>query len=246
MLLMQPLPLVPKAYSMLRQEKKQSDTLKQPGNTPIALNSFRNTSYTPPHRNNTPNNPVPNTSSDRRSSFRKGIFCAYCKKEGHSKEECYKLLGYPPGHPLHNKYQPPSQRTTSQPNRGGRSVNMVTGETLPPIDITKPMSPLYQCSTSESHNVAELQMNARMDQLKNQLNQVLLMMQNAQGESSGMATHMAGILSFSNNIKIPLKIAGIHSFSSIAKMHSFIASNITNISHHHRGQHLNQTGEVDQ
>ncbi|GKA32141.1 hypothetical protein Tco_0718508 [Tanacetum coccineum] len=58
---------------------------------------------------------------------------SYCKKEGHHKEECYKLLGYPPGHPLHNKYQPPSQRASSV-NKGQRSVNLMIGDTLPPMD----------------------------------------------------------------------------------------------------------------
>ncbi|GKA86947.1 hypothetical protein Tco_0808658 [Tanacetum coccineum] len=62
---------------------------------------------------------MPNTLAERRSTFRKGIFCAYCKKEGHPKE-CYKLLGYPSGHPLHNKYQPPSQKGTSAYKEGGQ------------------------------------------------------------------------------------------------------------------------------
>jgi hypothetical protein len=150
-LLMQPLPLVAKAYSMLRQEEKQRDSIKQSSKTPIALNYFRNSPYIPPHRNNSPNTPsntASNNSSDRRNNFRKYVFCAYCKKEGHSKEECYKLLGYPPGHPLHNKYQTPSQRSANT-NRGTRSVHMATSDTLPP------MSPLDECSTSGTVNNTE-------------------------------------------------------------------------------------------
>ncbi|GKA33726.1 cysteine-rich receptor-like protein kinase 8 [Tanacetum coccineum] len=208
-------------------KEKQRDVPKHHSTaTPIALNTFRNT-YTPPQINNNPNTTVPNTPAERRNNFRKGIFCAYCKKEGHSKEECYKLLGYHPRHPLHNKYQLLSQRGTST-NKGGRTVNMVVGETLQPIDTSsQPFTPLDQCSTSASSSTAKAQVHARMDQLQNQLNQVLLMIQNAQTELPGVAPYVAGILSFSSNAKIPTKITSIHSFNSIAKMHSFIASNIT-------------------
>ncbi|GKA77186.1 hypothetical protein Tco_0783647 [Tanacetum coccineum] len=157
-LLIQPLPLVAKAYSMLRQEEKQIDFSKHSSQTPITLNTCKN-AYTPSYRNNnhpnTPNNLTNRLQTEKRNTFWKGIFCGYCKKEGHPKEECYKLLGYPPGHPLHNKYQPPSQRT-QQANRGQRFVNMMTGDTLPPMDTPlHPMKPLDQCSKSITSEVAE-------------------------------------------------------------------------------------------
>ncbi|GJT05041.1 cysteine-rich receptor-like protein kinase 8 [Tanacetum coccineum] len=124
-----------KAYSMLRHEEKQRDFPKHSSQTPITLNTYRN-AYTSSYRNNhpnTPNNPTNGPQTERRNTFRKGIFCGYCKKEGHPKEECYKLLGYPPSHPLHNKYQPQSQRAP-QANKGQRSVNMMTVDTLPLMD----------------------------------------------------------------------------------------------------------------
>ncbi|GJU25541.1 cysteine-rich receptor-like protein kinase 8 [Tanacetum coccineum] len=130
-ILMQPLPTAAKAYSMLRQEEKQRDTHKQPLNAPIALNNYRasyNDSNNSSYRNNTPNPNTPSTNNqpDRKGTFRKGVICTYCKKKGHSKKECYKLLGYPAGHPLHKRYLPPSQRT--QGNGRYRTVNMVMGE----------------------------------------------------------------------------------------------------------------------
>ena len=109
-LLMQPLPTAAKAYGMLRQEEKQREAHKQQISTPIALNTYK-PNFTQRNNPQPPNTPVPNTQAERRGNFRKGVICAYCKKEGHSKEECYKLLGYPVGHPLHKKYLPPSQRT---------------------------------------------------------------------------------------------------------------------------------------
>ncbi|GKD58200.1 hypothetical protein Tco_1295709 [Tanacetum coccineum] len=225
---MQPLSFVAKAYSMLRQEERKRYLPKHSSNTLVTLNTFRN-AYTPSYINNQPNIPTNATKNERRNSFRKGIFCSHCKKEGHPKEECYKILGYPPGHPLQNKYQPPSQRALLA-NRGQRSMNIMTGDTLPPMD-----TPLHsmnlpdQCSTSNTSDIVESQVHARMDQLQNQLNQVLLMMQNqhTQAETSGTTPHVAGILSFSDNITIPTKITGIHSFNSAAKMYSFIASHMT-------------------
>nr|GEW81343.1 reverse transcriptase, RNA-dependent DNA polymerase, Gag-polypeptide of LTR copia-type [Tanacetum cinerariifolium] len=101
-LLMQHLPLVAKAYNMLIHEEKQRDFPKHSSQTPVTLNTYRN-AYTLSYRNNnhpnTPNNPTNGLQTERRNTFRKGIFCGYYKKEGHPKEECYKLLGYPRGHP---------------------------------------------------------------------------------------------------------------------------------------------------
>ncbi|GJV32058.1 cysteine-rich receptor-like protein kinase 8 [Tanacetum coccineum] len=71
-----PLPIVAKAYSMLRQEEKQREAPKQTtSSVPFALNTYRNTH----------------------------------ESLGHTKEECYKLVGYPVGHPMYNKL-PPQRR----------------------------------------------------------------------------------------------------------------------------------------
>ncbi|GJT63799.1 cysteine-rich receptor-like protein kinase 8 [Tanacetum coccineum] len=228
-LLMQPLATAAKAYNMLRQEEKQRDTHKQSINAPITLNSYRtpyNTSNNSSHRNNTtnPNTPSNNNQSDRRSTFRKGIICTYCKKEGHSKEECYKLLGYPVGHPLHKKYLPPSHRT--QGNGRNRTVNMVMGESSNSQQQESPQTtPLEPLPIPDETHVY-----ARMDQLQNQLNQVILMMQTNQSDPTGnyMAPHVAGIISFSPKAKVPSSLLGIHSLKTRANIYSFIASNLSN------------------
>nr|GEZ04787.1 hypothetical protein [Tanacetum cinerariifolium] len=83
------------------------------------------------------------------------------------------------------------------------STNMVPSvpdalcEKLQPIDTSpQPMSLLDQCSTSALPNTTEFHVHARMDQVQNQLNQVLMMMQNAQNDVVGMVPHVAGILLF--------------------------------------------------
>nr|GEV05744.1 cysteine-rich RLK (receptor-like protein kinase) 8 [Tanacetum cinerariifolium] len=131
-LLILPLPITAKAYSMLRQDEKPMETQNQNLNTPIALNTYKNSyphSYNSSQTNNPLNHPKTqsNSQSKTRGTFRKGVFYGYCKKERHSKKECYKILGYPMGHPLHKKYLPPSQRTQS--NNRPRIVNIIAGET---------------------------------------------------------------------------------------------------------------------
>ena len=47
--------------------------------------------------NSTGANPgVSNVSSDTTSTKKQGLKCSYCHKDGHTKETCYKLVGYPP------------------------------------------------------------------------------------------------------------------------------------------------------
>ncbi|GKD44644.1 cysteine-rich receptor-like protein kinase 8 [Tanacetum coccineum] len=185
-------------------------------------NALNNPSY----RNNTPNpnTPSSNNQSDRRSTFKKGVICTYCKKEGHSKEECYKLLGYLVGHPLHKKYLSPSQRT--QGNGRNRTINMVMGESSNSSQQESPQTTLLEplLIPDETH------VYARMDLLQNQLNQVLLMMQNNQSDPTGnyMAPHVAGIISFSPKAKVPSTLLRIHSFKTRANVYSFIASNLSN------------------
>ncbi|GJV31928.1 retrovirus-related pol polyprotein from transposon TNT 1-94 [Tanacetum coccineum] len=57
--------------------------------------------------------------NERRSTFKKGVICGNCSKEGHYSEECYKIVGYPVGHPLHGKFKPNAQK-----NNTPRTVNM--------------------------------------------------------------------------------------------------------------------------
>ncbi|GKB18098.1 cysteine-rich receptor-like protein kinase 8 [Tanacetum coccineum] len=159
-LLMQPLPLVSNAYGMLRQEEKQRDIPKSSlMSIPTALNTFST------NRNNTTRTNTPNTTSGQTS-----------------------IVGFPPGHPLHGKFIPPSQRTQQFPKR---SINVVVGNE----NAEQEMKPNPITSTSSGNNTTYPYVYTKMDQLQNQLNQMLLMMQN-QNQREFTATnlpHMAGI-----------------------------------------------------
>ncbi|XP_071739887.1 uncharacterized protein [Rutidosis leptorrhynchoides] len=159
-LLMQPMPTAAKAYGMVRQEEKQ----KEHGLTRLAISATLSM-----QSNNTTRWNTSRTTTAGRSSFKKGIFCANCTFEGHTKEECYKLVGYPIGYPLHAKYKPPQKVNYHSTSAPTKSINSVTGNDV---------------STS-----ADMAMSARMDQLQNQQNQVLLMMQSNRGDQATTSIH---------------------------------------------------------
>lgn len=120
-LLMQPLPLVVKAYTMVRQEKKQREGLLPRPATTAVFATFGNgqsgqqsdQGYNSGQRSNRTSY-TQGEPSERKSNFKKGVICGHCSKEGHYKEHCYRLVGYPVGHPLHGKFPARSQR--SQPS----------------------------------------------------------------------------------------------------------------------------------
>ncbi|XP_019224191.1 PREDICTED: uncharacterized protein LOC109205890 [Nicotiana attenuata] len=86
-LMMNPLPSIAQAFSLLIQEERQREinpsihlaleSLALNANT-IRPRTFR-TNYSPNNNHNNRNRP----------------FCDYCKRPGHTKEKCYKLHGYP-------------------------------------------------------------------------------------------------------------------------------------------------------
>ncbi|GJV13453.1 cysteine-rich receptor-like protein kinase 8 [Tanacetum coccineum] len=171
-----------------------------------------------PSRNNRPQNI--NQTQPRRSTFKVGVICGNYYKEGHTKEECYKLVGFPVGHPLHNKYQPPNKRSTTfnQPSTSQsrtRAVNVTVANEDTPVEMTLPPD----CSVT-----------AKMDLLQNQLNQVLLMMQNnnAETSTSGSCNFMAGkrliahFITKSKEIWIIDSGATDHICISISLMHNII------------------------
>ncbi|GJY74958.1 ribonuclease H-like domain-containing protein, partial [Tanacetum coccineum] len=122
-----------------------------------------------------PNNHSGQTLVARKSSFKKGVYYTNCSKEGHTCEECYKIVGYPPGHQLHNKYIPHTQRNQSRI----RIVNLMINKDQLLQDETPLTSVDDLGSTSQT---TDPYVYSRMDQLQNQLNQILLMMQNGQKE----------------------------------------------------------------
>lgn len=86
-LLMEPLPSVSRAYSFLLQDETQRGLHVSSQTTDHAAFSARIQKNVTSHPSEVSSNP---------------LFCRYCKKDGHLKENCYKLHRYPKGHPRYN------------------------------------------------------------------------------------------------------------------------------------------------
>ncbi|GKB71123.1 hypothetical protein Tco_0932535 [Tanacetum coccineum] len=202
-LLMQPLPSVVKAYNMIRPEEKQREGLiAKPPTFAIFLtfsnnkrhnqNNFKgNRSTYSQGESSERRNYNQGETSKRMSLFRKGVICGNYGKEGHIKEQCYKIVGYPISHPLHRKYQPPKpQKQEYKPNM---TVNMATTQEDPSAQAKQPQ-------TAQPNTLSDAHFSARIDMLQNQINQVLIMMQNNKKDT------IHGIFS-STSITIPKFIA---------------------------------------
>lgn len=79
-LMMTPLPSLPQAFSLIKQEEKQRRGTFVPSTSFLA--------------NAKPGNSDSKTLVD--ASAKKQLKCTYCQKDGHLKENCFKLIGYPP------------------------------------------------------------------------------------------------------------------------------------------------------
>ncbi|CAM8883292.1 unnamed protein product [Rhodiola kirilowii] len=90
---------------------------------------------------------------------KKSLFCSYCQLQGHVRETCYKLHGYPPGYKFTNSNTNPKASSTN--NRGGKGVaNNVVSELSHAGSEEK-----AHHSTSESSPVQISSLNITQDQL---------------------------------------------------------------------------------
>ncbi|GJZ45031.1 cysteine-rich receptor-like protein kinase 8 [Tanacetum coccineum] len=81
-----------------------------------------------------------NGERDKRKRLIQFLMGLYEGKEGHFQEECYKIVGYPVGHPLHGKYQPPKpvKKSTRAVNMDGSTSELT--QSSPPHATTREIS----------------------------------------------------------------------------------------------------------
>ncbi|XP_061338193.1 uncharacterized protein LOC133285052 [Gastrolobium bilobum] len=95
-LLMDPLPSIACVFSLVLQEERQRQiniTLPQPPDTPL-LNSISNLPTPIPSADSNSGPPTTAAFFNRLSR----PFCTHCNKEGHGREKCFRLHGFPPGY----------------------------------------------------------------------------------------------------------------------------------------------------
>ncbi|XP_075080014.1 uncharacterized protein LOC142165337 [Nicotiana tabacum] len=117
-LMMNPLPSIAQAFSLLIQEERQRE-IKPTGHL-VLESSALNVNATRPNTYRTSYSPSNNHNNRNRP------FCDYCKRPGHTKEKCYKLHGYPQNFGQNSShYQNPNtgQNSFSQNTRQGSNSN---------------------------------------------------------------------------------------------------------------------------
>ncbi|XP_075108848.1 uncharacterized protein LOC107790769 [Nicotiana tabacum] len=113
-LMMNPLPSIAQAFSLLIQEERQRE-IKPTGHL-VLESSVLNANTTRPNTFRT--NYSPNNNHNNRNR----PFCDYYKRPGHIKEKCYKLHGYPQNFG-HNQNPNIGQNSFSQNTRQGSNYN---------------------------------------------------------------------------------------------------------------------------
>lgn len=124
--LMQPVPTISQALSLLLQEESQKEFAKasqSPFSESIAamnvkynhLEKFRNSAS--------------NTGTQKKSSDT-SVFCDYCQNTGHAKEKCFCLHGYPDWHRLHGKPKPKPRRFSNSGTGNGNIKSAVNVSTI--------------------------------------------------------------------------------------------------------------------
>ncbi|GJW21324.1 cysteine-rich receptor-like protein kinase 8 [Tanacetum coccineum] len=152
---------VAKAYNMIRQEEKQREGYVPHSTPSTALSAHSNYSRNNQYHNTRGNRNYSQSESsnrstfsqnERRRTFKKGVICGNCSKEGHYSEVCYKIVGYPIGYPFHGKY-----KRIAQKNNIPRTVN--TTQTSVNAGVTQ--------ETNSGSNGYDMAVSERIDQLQN-------------------------------------------------------------------------------
>ncbi|XP_074360210.1 uncharacterized protein LOC141700311 [Apium graveolens] len=173
LLMMSPWPSVNQAFMLLKQEERQRQ-FHNSTSSPVAM--MVNVSKP----QNGPTAYIQNRFSDRAHPVQE---CAHCHIKGHTKERCYKLVGYPVDHPYHPNNK--GKRRFSNSNVKAVAVKpqamQVSGTQYTSLD-----------SSNEQH------LTSKMDALQTQLNSIMQCLSKggshpqAPEHQFSLATHLAG------------------------------------------------------
>lgn len=167
LLMMSPWPTVNQTFMLLKQEERQ----RQAHNTlasPVAMM----VNMSKPLSN--PTSYVNNRFSDRASPPVQE--CSHCHIKGHTKERCYKLIGYPLDHPYHpnnkgkRKFVPNSKAPGAKPHA---------------MQVTSSQAP--SSTDAPAGTSGSLSLTTKMDELQSQLNAIIQCLNKNPGAGSAVS-----------------------------------------------------------
>ncbi|XP_070041554.1 uncharacterized protein [Nicotiana tomentosiformis] len=155
-LMTRPLPNINQAYAMIVNVESQRKNDICRINASVGIDGNDATALLSSRENNNGNNTGGgNTSYKTRNNYNYGRFalqCDYCKLKGHTRDNCYKLHGYPPDFKYRKKRGTPNtyaNNVCSVGNQGTKTQGSPQQAT--PISNTAPPAPI-QFFTSEQYN----------------------------------------------------------------------------------------------
>ncbi|KAF7138291.1 hypothetical protein RHSIM_Rhsim07G0134800 [Rhododendron simsii] len=212
-LLMNPLPSVRKAYSLVTQEEKQREI----GSSSTEI--FSLAAAVQKHKGNPSHFGTQNMSRDRSSfnnpsrfgnhnqlgdnSSSSNLHCTYCDRDGHTSKTCYKLHGYPPGHRLYRGGGSNAENhgNVQQRDRGRRSNNNTRGHSsahqVHAIDPSTQQQPVHTtilgASDSATHSLHQVLAGLSEEQCK-QLTTAMVNLSKPSSENSDVFANAAVVL----------------------------------------------------
>lgn len=185
-LLMNPLPTVSQAYAFVKQDEKARQGYQ---NNVTMLNPFANLAVTGAdtlnvttdsgNRRFTANRGNSQSGNTVGSSAKSGIKCSYCNFNGHTRENCYKLIGYPANW---KKKEKPGM--TSSHNSG-------QFRNLPKANLANVATP-----SAAQQNAQPTQSDSQITQMQQQINQLSHIVNNFVGlgkKVSSSDEHITGM-----------------------------------------------------
>ncbi|KAL9666287.1 hypothetical protein QQ045_000615 [Rhodiola kirilowii] len=127
----EPMPPIDKVYKTLITEEFQRGLSRSPVPeiSAIYVGQSNNTNQSSFHNNNNDNYNRQNTRNNTAESTlnrSRRLFCNHCQTPGHSRDTCYKLHGYPPGHRLHKSQ---GMSNSNKGNNKSSVNNVITNHT---------------------------------------------------------------------------------------------------------------------
>lgn len=185
--MMSPLPLISQAYAFVKQDEKARQSYQSviASNTHFA-NALVNSSVNAAATNLGANSGFKKPSFNSNGAAKPLVKCAYCNFNGHTKENCYKLIGYPPN--WKKKKEIPGRGSTGVHTGNYQSANANAGQfrSLPKNTIAANVTSAVPTISNDQYT--------QMQQQVNQLSQMMSFFVNNGKSSNSPEDHLASMV----------------------------------------------------